>query len=67
MFFRKCNKRLLPNLSALTREYLAALATSFPSENAFSESAYYGRKEGTSLSGGSFCQSVFLKGKLIPE
>ncbi|CAF5087028.1 unnamed protein product, partial [Rotaria magnacalcarata] len=63
----KCNKHLLPGLSTLARKYLATPATSVPSESAFSKSAYYGRKERTNLNGDSFCQSVFLKDKLVSE
>ncbi|CAM2718545.1 unnamed protein product [Rotaria socialis] len=67
LFFWKCNKHLLPGLSTLARKYLATPATSVPSESAFSKSAYYGRKERTNLNGDSFCQSVFLKDKLVSE
>ncbi|CAF1449709.1 unnamed protein product [Adineta steineri] len=65
--FWNCYHHSLPNFSMLARKYLAAPATSVPSESAFSKSAYYGRKERATIHPDRLSQSVFLKDKLITK
>ncbi|CAF4825681.1 unnamed protein product [Rotaria sp. Silwood1] len=62
--FWKAHKDRLPLLTHLAKIHLSACATSVPSESAFSQSAFIGRKERNRITGEHLAYSVFLKDKL---
>ncbi|CAF2863743.1 unnamed protein product [Rotaria sp. Silwood2] len=62
--FWKAHKDRLPLLTHLAKIHLSACATSVPSESAFSQSAFIGRKERSRITGENLAYSVFLKDKL---
>jgi hypothetical protein len=62
--FWKDYGRNFPLLGHLARKLLCMMATSVPSESAFSLSAFLGRKERARLSEENLALSVFLKDKV---
>ncbi|CAF1207762.1 unnamed protein product [Rotaria sordida] len=62
--FWKAHKDRLPLLTHLAKIHLSACATSVPSESAFSQSSFIGRKERNRITGEHLAYSVFLKDKL---
>ena len=63
--FWASNGRNFPMLSKAMKKLLCTPATSVPSENAFSLSAFLGRKERARLTEDNLSSSVFLKDKVV--
>lgn len=63
--FWRDHGRSFPMLGNLARKLLCMMATSVPSESAFSLSAFLGRKERARLSEENLALSVFLKDKIV--